>query len=49
MSLEPEPVADFVYSIPIAIIADAVLSKDELYGGQLDEEQDGDEKIIKHT
>ena len=43
ISLEPEQVAEFVDSLPI--IAQVVLSMDEMYGSLLD---DGDEKIIKH-
>ena len=46
ISLEPEQVAEFVDSLPI--IAQVVLSMDEMYGSLLDEEDDGYEKIIKH-
>ena len=46
ISLEPEQVAKFVDSLPI--IAQVVLSMDEMYGSLLDEEDDGDEKIIKY-
>ena len=47
MSLEPEQVEDFVDSIPI--IAHAVLSMDKINESLLDEVEDDDENIIKHT